>query len=322
MLAEYALIPDIFDISKYNSPELFDVCLQHLKQPLLEEALVRNLCDGSWRRYFDNETSTLHSPAKELIKKLITQNRLRSFPSVEIHSPQSDFEWCKEAISSHHQEPLDGIISTSATTQLFNKKEMILASIQKLSNAQWWRERSPSARPHRNIEDYLKHLHKILNQANHIMFIDPHLDPTRPSYKEFVKLLCSIRQTVPPLLELHRVSHTGSGKNIEYPTEQEWKDCFYQGLHQPLIEMNLSVNVFMWDIPKWDELEFHDRYLITNIIGISLANGFDVSRNSQARTTWARLGKKDRDDIQKEFDPKAHRQKIQYAFHVGADTKH
>jgi len=322
MLVEYALIPDIFDSSNYSSPELCDVHLQHLKQPLLEEAIVRDLCDGGWRKRFNNEAIILHPRAKELIKKLVTQNRLRYFPSVEISSPQSDFEWCKEAIASHQQEPLDGIISTNDTTQRFNKSETVLSSIQKLNNAKWWKERSPSVRPHRNIEDYLKYLHKILNQANHIMFIDPHLDPTRPSYKGFVNILCSIRQTLTPSLEIHRVSHTGSVKDKKYPTEQEWKDCFYKGLHQPLIEIGLSAHVFIWDIPKWDELEFHDRYLITNIFGISLSNGFDVGRNSQARTTWVRLGKKDREDIQREFDPKANRQKIKYAFNVGAGAKH
>jgi hypothetical protein len=320
MLVEYALIPDIFDSSNYSSPELCDVHLQHLKQPLLEEALVRDLCDGGWHKCFNNETTILHPRAKELIRKLVTQNRLRCFRSIEISSPQSDYEWCKEAIASHQQEPLNGIISTNDTTQRFNKSETVLSSIQKLNNAKWWRERSPSVRPYRNIEGYLKYLHKILNQANHIMFIDPYLDPTRFSYEKFVNILCSIRQEMSPLIEIHRVSRDGSGENKKYPTEQEWENRYYQKLHQPLAESGLTVNVFIWDIPKWGELEFHDRYLITNIFGISLSNGFDVSRNNKAKTTWTRLGKKDREEIEREFDPKSNRHRIKYSFSIGLNT--
>jgi hypothetical protein len=57
----------------------------------------------------------------------------------------------------------------------------------------------------------------------------------------------------------------------------------------------VQATVFVWD-------DFHDRYLISNLMGISLPNGFDTTRDPNSVTTWTRLGRNERDDIQQEFD--------------------
>jgi hypothetical protein len=51
----------------------------------------------------------------------------------------------------------------------------------------------------------------------------------------------------------------------------------------------------------WDEV--HDRYLITDLVGISLPYGFGTTKAPNAQTTWTRLGRDDRDSVQREFDP-------------------
>ena len=58
----------------------------------------------------------------------------------------------------------------------------------------------------------------------------------------------------------------------------------------------VSVEVFLWD-------DFHDRYLITDLIGISLPHGFGTTKAPNTQTTWTRLGRNDRDSVQREFDP-------------------
>jgi hypothetical protein len=62
--------------------------------------------------------------------------------------------------------------------------------------------------------------------------------------------------------------------------------------------------------------DFHDRYLITDIIGINLPYGFDTDSRPKARTTWCRLGREDKDDIQREFDPAANHHKLHYRFSI------
>ena len=314
MLAEYALIPDIFDSRSYASPGECDARLQSLKKPLLEEAIVRDLCNGGWREYLNNASAIWHLRSKELIKKLVTQNRLRYYPSAKISVPQGYTEWYEEALASHVKEPLTGIITTHSTAQCFKKKDPIIATIQKLDKALWWQSRSSSIRPQRNIEDYLKNLQKILTHSNSIMFIDPHLDPTKLQYKEFIRILSAIRRNRPPLIEIHRVGYIGTGKNRQPLLSSDLKEHFFNELHTPLVEMGLSVTIFIWD-------DFHDRFLITDIMGISLSNGFDTNRYKNDITTWTRIGREDRDNIQREFDPASNRHKLQHKFQIGTGAK-
>ena len=51
---------------------------------------------------------------------------------------------------------------------------------------------------------------------------------------------------------------------------------FRDGLSGRLRAAGLQAEVFVWD-------DFHDRYLISNLVGISLPNGFDTDGKSQQR---------------------------------------
>jgi hypothetical protein len=73
----------------------------------------------------------------------------------------------------------------------------------------------------------------------------------------------------------------------------------------------MKASVYVWDA-------FHDRYLITNHVGIVLPYGFDISEDTKEMTTWTRLAPRDRDDVQREFDPASHRHKLTCAiFEIG-----
>ena len=71
---------------------------------------------------------------------------------------------------------------------------------------------------------------------------------------------------------------------------------FRDALAGPLGDAGLCAEVFIWR-------DFHDRYLISNLIGISLPNGFDVSKAAGDFTTWTRLGRDTRDELQREYHP-------------------
>ena len=67
--------------------------------------------------------------------------------------------------------------------------------------------------------------------------------------------------------------------------------------------------VFIWD-------DFHDRYLISDLVGILMANGLDTDNAPGVVTAWARLERDNRDDVQREFDPSAGRHKLQHRFTI------
>ena len=84
---------------------------------------------------------------------------------------------------------------------------------------------------------------------------------------------------------------------------------FRDGLSGLLRAADLKAEVFVWD-------DFHDRYLISNLVGISLPNGFDTNRNPNSATSWTRLSRTDSDDVLREFDPVSRRHTLRASFTI------
>ena len=84
----------------------------------------------------------------------------------------------------------------------------------------------------------------------------------------------------------------------------------FRPLHDHLLAMGTVATVYFWD-------DMHDRYLISDIVGVQMPNGFDTTTAPNSITTWSRLSRNARDDIQREFDPATGRHKLHYTFIVG-----
>lgn len=308
LLAEYGLIPDVFDTTRYTGAELCNVCLQQLKEALLDEGIVRNFRDGQWLRQFGDNSRPWHKRGQELLKKLAQQNRLRVRAARLPSAPTNDVEWCREALQSHAAEPLQGIIATDRTCDQF-AGERAVAPITRLSGAPWWQNRSSSIRLERTLAAYQQHLGLILACANSVMFIDPHLDPRQGRYQEFIDLLTRAGGRKPkPRLEVHRVCYFNTRDKRNQHDEAGWRGVF-SSWNDRLRQADLTVEVYIWD-------DFHDRYVISDLVGISVPNGFDTTTAPNSTTTWARLGRKDRDDVQREFDPASGRHQLRARFYL------
>lgn len=299
MLAEYALIPDIFDATSYSSPELCDVRLQYLKEALLEAALIRDLRDGEWFTYLKDwvHEGRCHPRAKELLKKLVQQKRLCRAPAMGVETPKSGQDWCEEAIASQQWRALQGIITSDAIAVGY--KDPQISSIDKLSSASWWRQGN-SVRLCKRTADYLQYLKLVLSHANSILFIDPFIDPTQRHYQEFWKLLDAIQcPDLPPWIELHLAA---KGTDRDENSRRDFSLSTWQfrlsALSRTLRDRSLQAEVFIWD-------NFHDRYIISDLVGINLNGGLDVNHKREERTTWNRLSRSAKDEIQREFTPNA-----------------
>ena len=237
------------------------------------------------------------------------QNRLTLFAPQLAVDPATDAEWCDEALATHREEPLAGIIVTENITDDYLQNPLI-ACIDALSGADWWRSRSSSIRPARTLEGYKDALQLILRHANSIMFVDPHLDPTLTRYQDFIKLIQGAGQRSPtPLIEIHRVCYRGSGQSREIWDLSELKLEFKKAFTGPLQTAGLSVEVFIWD-------DFHDRFVLSDIAGINLSNGLDTTSAQNSISTWTRLGRTDKDDVQREFDPANNRHELHGRFSI------
>lgn len=296
LLGEYALTPGVFEATAYSSEEVCGLHLQALKDVLLHEGLVRNLRAGEWVKAFDDSSRPWHQRGKELLKKLRTQKRIVLADAAVATAPQTDADWCAEAIASHAARPLAGVIATDATA-VPHAHNPIVSSVSKLSSATWWASRSPSLRLGRTRVDYETALAPVLRHANSLIFIDPFIDPTdHHQYRDLMALLAGLRtRSVKPLVEIHRAAWYGGG-NDKRPQVNEVVEALTPAITTTARAAGLSVDVFLWD-------DIHDRYLITDLIGISLPYGFGTTRASNAQTTWTRLGRDDRDAVQRDFEP-------------------
>jgi len=86
-----------------------------------------------------------------------------------------------------------------------------------------------------------------------------------------------------------------------------WEGLFTTSLKPRLSRLSVRVDVLIWD-------DFHDRYLISDLMGISVPNGFDIDSSVNNLTTWTRLGRDTRDDVQREFDPASSRHALRHRF--------
>lgn len=311
MIDEYALVPDIFNPSAYTADVLADAYLPFLKEPLFQEAIVRDLFEGAWSKYCFTDAGCSHRLAKEILRKLSTNNRLRRFPARVAEVPANAHDWCNESLKSHSIYPLTGIIASHTTKLSFSNPEV--ASIEKLPGTNWWQQRSPSVTVDRKTEDYLKVLGLVFHQANSLMFIDPNLDPSSYNYRDFIKLLVPISQRRPaPIIEIHRSLCRGDGRARTFPTLDEWKQDF-SSLGRALEAIGLTAEIFFWD-------DFHERYLITDVVGVSVPAGFDITGKTNDWSTWGRLGRDDKDKIQRLFDPAVRSDCLKWRFKIGSDA--
>jgi hypothetical protein len=310
LLADYALTPDVFDVTSYSSDEVCGLHLAAIREVLLTEGLVRDLRAGEWRGLFANDGRPWHRRGKELVKKLATQGRLIQLPAALPAAPADDCAWCAEALATHGVHPFKGGVIVTPPVKEAYVPEPLVASIDQLRATPWWTGRSESARLMRSLAAYQEHLDPILRCANSLQFIDPHLDPRRHQYREFGHLLVGAgRRTPAPLIEIHRVCYEGSGPTRRILDPAELERVFRDGLTAPLRAVGLEAEVFVWD-------DFRDRYLLSNLIGITLPNGFDTTRNPRDITTWTRLGRTERDDIQREFEEASRRHALRGRFRI------
>jgi len=311
LLSEIAITPDVLREDGYASAASCSLSLSFLRPILYEEVLVRDLRDGAWSNMVLKEAGSWHRLATELVRKLHDRGRLIRGSPRQTDAPSSDLAWAEEAIQSHLETGLDAILAGAAVHAQLPPNQPVCC-VEKVHASTWWQSRSCSIRLQRKTAEYLVALKLVLEHARSLMFIDPHLDPLRQNYAEFGQLLTAARRSqVPPQIELHRVCYDGSGSNRRLLQPNELRERFAQ-VGGKLRAVGLSAEVLVWD-------DFHDRYLITNLIGVSLLNGFDTSR-AEDRTTWSRLSPKDRDDIQREFDPASGTHALRDRFTVGCEA--
>ena len=301
LLAEYALTPEVFHLENYDDQESCKQNLRYIRETLIHWSIVRDLRSGAWSRKVLDKEASLHPKGKELLKKIKQYNRLFHFPPVIANSPASETEWCEEALGSHKSIPLNGIIVTNRIIDQFRKND-IVSEIGKVENKTWWRKHQDTEiRIRKCRDDYQQALSTIFRYANSIMFVDPYLDPRKPEYGDFFELILeNLRdRSLQPQIEFHR----------KWTENDDWRSIFVRELSNKYRDAGLKCQVFIWD-------DFHDRFVISNLLGISTSQGFDTTSDSKKIAIWSRLSTATRDHVQREFDKASTLHKLRVHFEL------
>jgi hypothetical protein len=313
LLDEYAIIPDVFDPRSYSSPELAAAFITILRRPLTEDGIVANLRNGEWLDLINGRLPDYHQRAKGLIADLVKLKRVMPRPIAQAGTCETSLDWCKEAIASNMTEPLTGIVVPQALTGDIKWLKGPIEAIDRLSMTGWWRPGAFSLKSPRTIDAYVDVLHSALRHANSVMLIDPYLDPSEPRSAGVAQILGTMVGRAPsPLIEIHRVVSWGSGGDRK-PRDKSFLEGRFAPLSHALSGMGLKAHVHIWD-------NFHDRFLLTNHVGVSMTNGFDSDGDPKASMVWNRMDRHSSDDVQREFDPGAGRHKQWFDFPIGLAT--
>ena len=234
MLHEIAITPDVFLPRGYDPPQLCDACTEGLHRAILEWCIVRDLRAGEWKQFLRERRDEMPFRTRALWKCLLKAGRLCQSRSILPVPPTADTDWCQEALQLHGTTPCLGILASSATKSAF-QQDRIVASVQTRTSSDWW-EDLESGHPDgsttkRSFADYGSRIRPLLNAARSLMFVDAHLDPTRPGYSRFLDMIGpALDRPVPkPRIEIHRCCYEGSGQQRRIIDAREWERRFRRG---------------------------------------------------------------------------------------------
>lgn len=314
MLHEFAVSPDIFlssafgvktDLGAFLPGETHgQLALTSLLKGIERFGVIRNLSGGKWWGVLDGRKDGLHPRSREVLKKLNSNGRVVDAPARIAGSPTAEKDWLAEAVASHDAEPkitrFFGTDEFCASLKAVDHKHLP-AGISRIPYCLPFSGGGCSIKVKRNIDAYIEVLRPLIKYSRSLMFIDPYLDLAAPNYKDFVTLLETIASINPDAeVELHRQIKVTQGQTML--TASAWKQRFAQVIAANPALKKLSINVFVWD-------EFHDRYLVSNLMGISVPYGFDTTGKDEA-TRWSMLSTEDANDVREEFtegDPRKRR---------------
>jgi len=122
-----------------------------------------------------DNSGSWHRRGMELLHKLQKQGRLLTAPPALPTTPEQESDWSREALESHRQHPLTGIVLSDRLAEEFSR-EPVVSGVGGWPAAPGGRTASGCAG-----QAYNKRLPAPSGpcpaSCNHLMFIDPHLDP-------------------------------------------------------------------------------------------------------------------------------------------------
>lgn len=269
MLAEFALIPCVFDEQANPDKEAWLEQLTHLGAnmfPRMEATsgvVVSNLYSGSWHRHaLQVAEAVKHPAAKRRCQDILTQAKdvLVDRPAVS-DWPWDDTAWAREAISSCKDEPIERIVASAETREKLRSEGTRLRTINEVLDSGFWHGLGPGLLRAR-IDDQVMALRKVCLHSHFLCLITPYIFGGGNDEADFALELIKKTTDRPkgfssPVIEIHAMFEIP-------PTERErWKRqaCGIAKYFQKSLQSSQLVKLVLW--PR---VKDKDRRIIAGVV--------------------------------------------------------
>lgn len=312
LLYEFAITPDVFD-THVISDLASEKDLKQILKGVRENGIIADLHRSRWSQHVhDIRVPSLRPEVRDrvlsLLKSLHDRNRIVRHPKRLEGDPTTDEQWLQLAIESHRRVPFTQIIAGRELCDGCTVAGLPLTPLTDVLDSPGWDARKRSKTLTKSESDFRTTLSPLLRHARVIRLIDPYLVPRTARFFATIKLVIELAgkrgygQPIDCRIDIHAgdPSRYDDG-DFAGESAQERLSAWQSALRAIDISPH-RVRVFLWKNYNGGE-SLHDRFIITDQIGITVPGGLDCRSYSANTTTWSVMEFEDQQFWATRFDP-------------------
>jgi hypothetical protein len=216
----------------------------------------------------------------QLLTTLKDRRRLVRHPAA-VSNPKDDLGWVEAAFEAHHRAPLDAIFLTPGLLEMIDEDDETLLDLKDALDSCAWLNRQRSKTIKKQEEDYRALLPTVLRHAKRLYIIDPYFRPDLKQWTDTISICASLMgqrggDVLRGIIQVHTGDPERRHSSPRQPKDEieKWNKWIQNEFSA---EFQHTLLVSMWK--KFDDGERnHDRFLITDQVGFSIAGGLDCIR--------------------------------------------
>jgi hypothetical protein len=294
ILQEIGIIPAVFDPTNYDSLRHQQAAFCALLPRLMETSFLRIPHAGEWKATVSSTTGSSEILSK-VVETLFKENRVFA-DNIDCKQIK---DWLERYQLSHKRCRLSGVILDDLSERLTDNPPT--SQISEIGFAKWWTEQPDIVLRGRDEHAMVDAFGELLRRASRFDFIDPHLDPSDRRYLRFCRLVRELNHNPnKPRIVFHT--------SLKVIFRAETAESAFSQISNAMIPAGKTADVYIWDYEDLPD-KFHDRFLLTDLIGIQLGRGFESSPRVDnnafiiPRATAQRVSEVFRNDVNSRFEP-------------------
>ena len=331
MISEIVVLPECFniDLKQEAMNTMFNDVYDH---PIF----IIDFEGVNWLNYIRNHYLSKHTIAdKDKFMRLLTKlkNSKKIFKrtkyDIEI---TGDIDWLNVSKKSHEDIGLNMVLTGTMLGDAC-KSELpdICENINNIVDARekWKKIKAPRTSVTKNMKDYKKNFQSILMNSIELKIVDPYIGIGFTKSNKLKSVDANVLNLFSDLLgknysnkqtyiEIHTKLDEGldlqsyqitmsDGERLEKVKEEYKKEEYRQLIEKWKIAINYytrkynhKYKVFFW--ADGQDNSFHDRYILTDILGINLGHSIAAKEDSKQSTRWHALNEYDYDEESEKYE--------------------